>query len=92
MSITITIKIPSLWKPITRTGHVTVEASTVVQALHELVSCYPQLNAQLFNDRQEVNNTIHLFVNDEAIRFRGGLTAPLQDGDEIYIVSTISGG
>ena len=90
--MTVTIKIPALWRPITRTSHVRVEADTVNQALQELVSCYPQLNAQLFNDQQEVNYTIQLFVNDEAIRFRGGLTAPLQDGDEIYVVSTISGG
>ncbi len=76
----------------TQTSHVTMQADTLAEALQQLVACYPRLQAQLFNDQKEVNDTLHLFINDEAIRFRGGLTAPLRDGDEIYIVPMISGG
>ena len=90
--MTVTIKIPALWRPITRTCYVSVEANTVNQALQELIGCYPPLKTQLFNAQQEVNDAIHLFVNNEAIRFRGGSDAVLQDGDEIYIVPMISGG
>jgi sulfur-carrier protein len=88
----VTIKIPALWRPITHESQVTVPACTVIDAVHELATCFPKLNSQLFNDQKEVNDAIHLFVNGEAIRFRGGLSAPLQDGDEIYIVPMISGG
>lgn len=91
-SMTVTIKIPALWRPITQTGSVSIEANTVNQALQELAGCYPTLKTQLFTAQQEVNDAIHLFVNDEAIRFHGGLDAPLQDGDEVYIVPMISGG
>ncbi len=90
--MTVTIKIPALWRPITRTSHVSVEADTVSQALQELVACYPTLRTQLFNAREEVNDAIHLFVNNEAIRFCGGLDAVLHEGDEVYIVPMISGG
>ena len=88
----VTIKIPALWRPITQASHVDVSARTVAEALHQLIACYPHLGAQLFNTHQEVNEAIHLFVNSEDVRFRGGLAAPLRDGDEVYIVPMISGG
>lgn len=91
--MTITIKIPSVWRPlISGASHVEVQADTVSGALNGLIKRFPQLNSQLFNDKQEVNETLNLFVNQEHIRFRGGLAAPLQDGDEIYIVPMITGG
>jgi molybdopterin converting factor small subunit len=60
--------------------------------LAALVAGYPQLNAQLFDDDGRLHNGLELFVNREAIRFRGGWQAALNDGDEIYIVPMISGG
>ncbi len=88
----ITIKIPALWKPITQVSHVEVQARTVAEALQELIMRYPHLGSQLFTEQKEVNDAIHLFVNNEHIRFHGGLDAPLQDGDEVYIVPMFSGG
>ena len=90
--MSITIRIPALWRPIVDAGHVTLQAESVMTALQTLAQCYPKLATQLFNEQQEVNEALHLFVNNEAIRFRGGLTAPLHDGDEIYIVPMLSGG
>ena len=91
--MTVTIKIPAVWKPfVGGTSHVHCNATTVCDALCELIKQFPQLTSQLFNDKQEVNETLILFVNQEHIRFRGGLSAPLSDGDEIYIVPMITGG
>ncbi len=90
--MSVTIKIPALWKPIIHAGQVEVQACTVADALQELIVRYPQLGSQLFTEQKEVNNAIHLFVNNEHIRFHGGLDAPLQDGDEVYIVPIFSGG
>ena len=88
----VTIKIPALWRPITQASHVDVSARTVAEALHQLIACYPHLGTRLFNAQKEVNEAIHLFVNSEDVRFRGGLDASLRDGDEVYIVPMISGG
>ena len=91
--MTITIKVPALWRPlIGGCGRISLQANTVAQALDELIKKYPQLDSQLFNKRREVNEALNLFVNQEHIRFRGGLAAPLQHGDEIYIVPLITGG
>jgi molybdopterin synthase sulfur carrier subunit len=91
--MTVTIKVPVLWRPLSGgCSQIPVQANTVAEALGELVNQYPQLDAQLFNDRREVNEALSLFVNQEHIRYHGGLAAPLQDGDEVYIVQVFSGG
>ncbi len=91
--MTVTIKIPALWRPLSGgCSRVPLEANTVAEALGELIQQYPQLDSQLFNERREVNEALNLFVNQEHIRYRGGLNAPLQDGDEVQIIQVFSGG
>ena len=91
--MTITIKVPALWRPLSGgCSHIPLQAHTVAEALDELIRQYPQLDSLLFDERREVNQALNLFVNQEHIRYRGGLTAPLQDGDEVYIVQVFSGG
>ena len=91
--MTITIKVPALWRPLSGgCSRIPLQASTVAEALDELIKQYPQLDSQLFNERREVNEALNLFVNQEHIRYRGGLAAPLRDGDEVYIVQVFSGG
>ena len=91
--MTITIKVPALWRPLSGgCSRIALQANTVAEALRELIKQYPQLDSQLFNERREVSEALNLFVNQEHIRYRGGLTAPLQDGDEVYIVQVFTGG
>jgi len=91
--MTITVKVPTLWRPlIGGCSRVTLQANTMSEALDELIKQYPQLDSQLFNETREVNEALSLFVNQEHIRYHGGLAAPLQDGDEVDIVQVFSGG
>ena len=89
----ITIRIPALWRRLSGgCTHIPLQAHTVAEALDELIRQYPQLDSQLFNERREVNPALNFFVNREHIRYRGGMAAPLQDGDEVYIVQVFTGG
>lgn len=67
-------------------------AGSLAGVLAALVERFPSLGTQLFDETGQVCSAINLFVNQEHVRFRGGLSAPLQDGDEVYIVPMISGG
>ena len=91
--MTITIKVPALWRRLSGDcSRIPLQADTVAEALDELIKQYPQLDSLLFNERREVNQALNLFVNREHIRYRGGMAAPLQDGDEVYIVQVFTGG
>jgi molybdopterin synthase sulfur carrier subunit len=91
--LAVTIRIPALWRSAAG-GALQVELPTgnLADVLNALVERLPSLGTQLFDERGEVRSAINLFVNQEHVRFRGGLSAPLQDGDEVYIVPMISGG
>ena len=89
----VTIKIPALWRPAAGgAGQVDLPAGNLADVLHALVEQFPSLGTHLFDEMGEVQNAVNLFVNQEHVRFRGGLSMPLQDGDEVYIVPMISGG
>jgi MoaD family protein len=88
----ITIKIPALWQPIVGAHFVEAQADDVAEALRMLMARCPKLQSQLYDEKGEVRDVLHFFVNNEHIRFHGGLAAPLHDGDEVYIVPMISGG
>jgi molybdopterin converting factor small subunit len=91
--MTVTIKVPVLWRPLSGgCSCIPVQAHTVAEALDDLIRQYPRLDSQLFNDRREVNAALYFFVNQEHIRYRGGLTPPLQDGDEVTVVQVFAGG
>lgn len=89
----VTIKIPALWRPAAGgASQVELPAGALADVLNVLVERFPPLGPHLFDERGDVHRAIHLFVNREHVRFRGGLSAPLRDDDEVYIVPMISGG
>jgi molybdopterin synthase sulfur carrier subunit len=91
--LAVIIKIPALWRPaVGGTSQVELQASNLADVLNALVERFPSLGAHLLDERGEVRGAINLFVNQEHVRFRGGLSVPLQDGDQVYIVPMISGG
>jgi len=91
--LAVTIKVPALWRSAAG-GALQVElpAGNLADVLNALVERLPSLGTHVFDEKGEVRSAINLFVNQEHVRFRGGLAVPLQDGDEVYIVPMISGG
>ena len=88
----VTIRIPALWRADAGGPEVKVEADNVGAALRALGTRCPHLARQILDSQGQVNPNLNLFVNREAIRYHGELSAPLTDGDEIYIVPMLSGG
>lgn len=68
------------------------DASNVDAAMKELVTEYPELKSQLFNEDEELRTFIKVFVGDEDIRdLEQGNTA-LKGDTTINIVPAIAGG
>jgi len=91
--LAVTIRIPALWRSaVEGARQVELPTGSLADVLKALVERFPSLGTYLFDEKGEVQNAINLFVNQEHVRFRGGLSVPLQDGDEVYIGPMISGG
>ena len=74
-------------------GEKTVHADgeTVNAVLDDVDRRYPGFKGQLF-ENGELRRFVNIYVNDEDIRFLGGLETPLQNGDVISILPAVAGG
>lgn len=89
----VTIRIPALWRSAAGGAEqVDLPAGNLADVLKVLVERFPSLGTRLFDEKGKVRSAINLFVNQEHVRFRGGLSTLLRDGDQVYIVSMITGG
>lgn len=88
----ITIRIPALWRATVGEAQVQVEAGDVQAALTALTGRCPRLARLMFDKEGQLQKSLQVFVNHEAIRYRGNVSAKLNDGDEIYIIPMMSGG
>jgi len=87
-----TVSIPTILRTHTA-GEKAVEAkgATVAEVIDDLESRHSGLR-----DRLITNGNLHRFVNvyvdDEDVRFAGGLQAPVKDGSTVTILPAVAGG
>lgn len=72
----------------------TVEAAgdTVGEVLTALVTTYPDLKKNLYNDEGKLRSFVNVYLNDEDIRYLNKDKTPVAAGDTLSIVPSIAGG
>jgi molybdopterin converting factor small subunit len=65
---------------------------TVAEALSELWNQQLALRDRVLTEQGTVRQHVNIFVNGESVKRGYGLTTPLPDGSEIYILPAVSGG
>ena len=77
-----------------RKSQVTLEvsAATVAAALDALWERYPGLRDRIVTEQGNVREHVNVFLNDENIRFTGGLNTPVPKDASIHVIPAISGG
>jgi sulfur-carrier protein len=89
----ITIEIPTAFRRFTEgTPKVESRASTVAEALNELIAKFPALSRHVRDDQGQIRQFLNVYLNEEDIRFLGGETCALKDGDRVLLVPSIAGG
>ena len=73
-------------------AEVSVEASTVGEALDKVTGEHAELRRHLYGEQNKLRNFVNVYVNDEDIRHTQGLDTPVKDGDTISIIPAIAGG
>ncbi len=90
--MSIEVRIPTILRPYTK-DQKSVEANgaTLSALIGDLDAQYAGLSERLL-ENGALRRFINIYINDEDVRFLGGLEAPLKDGDSITILPAVAGG
>jgi len=61
----------------------------------DLESNHPGIKERLVEDKagqDDLRRFVNVYVNDEDVRFTGGLGTELSDGDQIVVLPAVAGG
>jgi len=88
----IEVRIPTILRNFTD-GERAVDGSgaTVGELIQNLEAAHIGIGERLL-ENDEVRRFINIYVNDEDIRFSGGLATEVADGDTIVILPAVAGG
>jgi molybdopterin converting factor small subunit len=67
-------------------------AITVAEALNELTAKFPDLSRHVRDDQGQIRQFLNIYLNEEDIRFLGGESCSIKDGDRVLLVPSIAGG
>jgi molybdopterin converting factor small subunit len=86
------VRIPTILRPYTGGAKlVSAHGSTLRDVISDLDANHTGLAERLL-DGDALRRFINLYVNDEDVRFIGGLDLALKDGDNITILPAVAGG
>ena len=89
---TVEVRIPTILRPYTGGAKlVSAQGSTLRDVISDLDGNHTGLAERLL-DGDALRRFINLYVNDEDVRFIGGLDLTLKDGDSITILPAVAGG
>ena len=90
---TITVRVTAVLQKSTG-GQKSVQGSgaTVGDVLADIDSRHPGFKGQLYGEDGKLHRFVNVYLNDEDIRYTGGLDTPLKAGDQLDILPALAGG
>jgi molybdopterin converting factor small subunit len=86
------VKVPTILR--TYTGGekaVSGQGATLAEVIDDVESNHSGIKDRLV-DGEELRRFINVYVNDEDVRFTGGLSTSVKDGDTVVILPAVAGG
>lgn len=71
---------------------VVVSGTTLRDVFADLAGRHPELAGRVLNDKGELRRFMNIYVNENDVRYTGGLGTTLSDGDEVTILPAVAGG
>ena len=90
--MTVSVSIPTILR--THTGgekRVSATGDTLHAVISDLESNYSGISERLI-DNGKLHRFVNIYVNDEDVRFSGGLNTEISDGDSVTILPAVAGG
>ncbi|WP_326545840.1 MoaD/ThiS family protein [Mycolicibacterium sp. ND9-15] len=93
--MSVTVEIPTILRP--HTGgekRVTAAGDTLAAVISDLEANHSGISDRLMDQDNagKLNRFINIYVNDEDVRFSGGLDTTIADGDSVTILPAVAGG
>ncbi|WP_182524257.1 MoaD/ThiS family protein [Nocardioides dongkuii] len=88
----IEVRIPTILR--TYTGGekaVAGDGASLSALIDDLESHHPGIKDRLI-DNGDLRRFVNVYINDEDVRFIGGLEATLNDGDQVVVLPAVAGG
>ena len=92
----IEVRIPTILRTYTG-GEKAVDANgaTLAALIDDLEANHPGLKERLIeakDGQSDLRRFVNVYVNDEDVRFTGGLETSLADGDQVVVLPAVAGG
>ena len=92
----IEVRVPTILRTYTD-GEKVVQSdgATLKELIANLESNHQGISERLVevsDDQTELRRFVNIYVNDEDVRFTGGLDTALSDGDQIVVLPAVAGG
>jgi sulfur-carrier protein len=92
-TVPVTVRIPTVLRPATDGNKtVAVEGATVGDVLGKVAADYPGVREQVFSDDGLLHRFLNVYVNDDDVRYTGGLDTAVAAGDEVTLLPAVAGG
>ena len=86
------VRIPTILRTYTGGAKaVAGDGATLAAVIDDVESRHPGLKDRLVEEAG-LRRFINVYVNDEDVRFSGGLEAPTADGDVVVVLPAVAGG
>ena len=91
--MSVTVSIPTILR--SHTGgekRVSADGATLQAVIADLDANYGGIAERLLDGSGKLNRFVNIYVNDEDVRFSGGLDTAVRDGDAVTILPAVAGG
>jgi molybdopterin synthase sulfur carrier subunit len=89
----VTIEIPTAFRRFTDGApKIDCSANTIAGALNELTTRFPAIARHVRDDQGQIRQFLNVYLNEEDIRFLGGESCSVKEGDRVLLVPSIAGG
>ncbi|MGB4863661.1 MAG: MoaD family protein [Tepidiformaceae bacterium] len=90
---TINVRVTAVLQKLTN-GQKTVEASgsTVTEIFEDMERKFPGFKEQVYGGDGKLHRFVNIYLNDEDIRYTGGVDTAIKAGDSIDVLPALAGG